>query len=221
MANAFPPRHPDEARTLTKERLQKNPSMSTVIIPDAAKLRITLVDLNPPPWREVDVPLSMTLKGLHNTIQAAFLWFDSHLWEFELAGRRYGLPFDEDFGGDKVFNANTARLTKLRDSGIAEFLYTYDMGDNWEHHIEVLDLFEAPTGARLPAFLNGKWRAPPEDVGGTSGFELFLQAVANPAHEDHDHLTEWYGRPFNREDIEPDIVKIQIARIAAMRRPKK
>lgn len=34
----------------------------------------------------------MTFKGLHDTIQAAFLWFDSHLWEFDFAGRIYGLP---------------------------------------------------------------------------------------------------------------------------------
>lgn len=195
--------------------------MNTATVLDAAKLRVTLIDLHPAPWREIDVPLSMTFKGLHDTIQAAFLWFDSHLWEFEFAGRRYGLPFDEDFGGDKVYNANTTRLTKLRDRGISEFLYTYDMGDNWEHHIEVLDLFEAPKGARLPAFLTGQWRTPPEDVGGVPGFEMFLEAISDPAHEDHDHLTDWYGRPFSREDIEPDIVKIQIARLAAMRRPKK
>lgn len=48
-------------------------------IADAARLRITLLDLDPAPWREVDVPLSMTLKGLHETIQGAFLWFDCHL----------------------------------------------------------------------------------------------------------------------------------------------
>ena len=36
---------------------------------DAAKLRITLLELDPAPWRDVDVPLSMTFKGLHDTIQ--------------------------------------------------------------------------------------------------------------------------------------------------------
>jgi len=195
--------------------------MTKAAATDAARLRITLLDLDPAPWREVDVPLSMTFKGLHDTIQAAFLWFDSHLWEFEFAGRRYGIPFDDDFGGERIYNANTTRLTKLRDSGVAEFLYTYDMGDNWEHHIEVLDLFDAPTGSRLPAFLDGKWRTPPEDVGGAPGFEMFLEAINDPTHEDHDDLVNWYGRSFDPQDIEPDIVKIQIARIAAMRRPKK
>ena len=98
---------------------------------DAAKLRITLQGLDPAPWREVEVPLSMTFKGLHDTIQAAFLWFDCHLWEFEFSGRRYGLPYDDGFDGEKVYNANIARLTRLLDAGVTEFLYVYDMGDNW------------------------------------------------------------------------------------------
>ena len=195
--------------------------MTKTAAPDAARLRITLIDLDPSPWREVEVPLSMTFKGLPETIQAAFLWFDSHLWEFEFASRRYGIPFDEDFGGDKVYNANSTRLVKLRDSGVKEFLYTYDMGDNWEHHIEVIDLFDAPTGSRLPTFLGGQWRTPPEDIGGAPGFELFLDAIADPTHEEHDHLIEWYGAPFDQENIEPDIVNIQFGRLANMRRPKK
>jgi len=193
----------------------------TQTVPDAARLRITLLDIDPAPWREVDVPLSMTFKGLHDTIQVAFLWFDSHLWEFEVGGRRYGIPLDDDFGFEKVSNANTTRLTKLRDNAISEFLYTYDMGDNWEHRIEVIVLFKMPKGTRLPTFVDGKWKTPPEDVGGAPGFEMFLEIIADPAHEEHDHLREWYGKPFDHDDIEPDIVKIQMDRLAGMRRPKK
>lgn len=37
------------------------------IVPDAARLRITLFDLAPP-WRVIEVPLSMTFKGLRDTI---------------------------------------------------------------------------------------------------------------------------------------------------------
>ncbi len=188
---------------------------------DAAKLRITLQGLDPAPWREVEVPLSMTFKGLHDTIQAAFLWFDCHLWEFEFSGRRYGLPYDDGFDGEKVYNANIVRLTRLLDAGVTEFLYVYDMGDNWQHRIEVVDLFEAEKGSRLPRFTNGQQRTPPEDVGGISGFEMFLEAMADPNHEEHDSLIDWYDGPFDHEDIEPHIIKIQMGRLANMRRPKK
>lgn len=195
--------------------------MAKVASHDAARLRITLLDLDPAHWREVEVPLSMTFKGLHDTIQAAFLWCNCHLWEFEFDGRCYGIPFDDDFGGKKIYSATHTRLTKLQDSDVTEFLYTYDMGDNWEHLVEVVELFDAPKGSRLPRFLDGQLRTPPEDVGGAPGFEMFLEAMADPNHEDHDDLTEWYGRPFEPEEIDLDIVTIQLRRLAKMRQPKK
>ena len=183
----------------------------------AARLRITLLYLDPAPWREIEVPLSMTFKGLHDSIQAAFQWFDQHLWEFDVDGRRYGLPFDDGFGGERVYKADAARLTKLRDAGIEECLYTYDMGDNWEHMIEVLDVFTADTGIRLPRFLRGKWSTPPEDVGGAPGFEMFLDALADPKHPEHAQLLDWHGGPFDPEDIDEHIVKIQMGRLAKAR----
>ena len=188
---------------------------------DAARLRITLADLAPSPWREVEVPLSMTLKGLHDTIQAAFLWFDSHLWEFEIGDRRYGLPSDDDWGGGKVYNASTARLDRLRKMEGQTFLYTYDFGDNWEHEITVVSLFEMETGTRLPRLIDGQWRTPPEDVGGPPGFELFLEAMGDITHEDHEHLLDWYGQDFDPADYEPEIVRIQLDRLAKQRAPKR
>lgn len=83
-----------------------------------------------------------------------------------------------------------ARLTKLRDSDDTEFLYTYDLSDNFEHRIEVLDLFEASAGSRLPVFLGGKLRTPQEDVRRSPGFEMFLETINHPTHEDYDHLVD-------------------------------
>lgn len=188
---------------------------------DAARLRITLADLDRAPWREIEVPLSMTLKGLHDSIQAAFLWLDAHLWEFELAGRRYGPLTDEDFGGGRVYKANVARLTKLRDENIRKFVYTYDFGDDWKHRIEVLDLVTAPSGSRLPRYVGGQWRTPPEDVGGPPGYEEFLDAIRDPEHPEHAEVTEWYGDPFDPADIDEDVVRIQLGRLANMRTRKR
>jgi hypothetical protein len=39
-----------------------------------ATLRIDLIDSDPPIWREIEVPLAMTLKQLHRAIQAAMEW---------------------------------------------------------------------------------------------------------------------------------------------------
>lgn len=187
---------------------------------DAARLRITLMDLDPAPWREIEVPLSMSFKNLHDAIQAAFLWFDAHLWEFEVGGKRYGLPLDDDLGFEKVHKASVAKLAKLRDADIKTFVYTYDMGDNWEHCIDVVSLFEAEPGARLPRFIAGAHRPPPEDVGGPPGFEMFLEAVNDPAHPEHAHLSAWYGKPFNPDDIEEKTIRMRLGALAKTR-PKK
>ena len=45
-----------------------------------ALLRIELEDIEPLIWRRVAVPTSMSLKAVHNVIQAAMGWLDNHLW---------------------------------------------------------------------------------------------------------------------------------------------
>lgn len=63
-------------------------------------LRIDLVETDPLIWREVEVPTAITLKALHDVVQAAMGWFDQHLWELRQGPQRYGqrIPGD-DWGG--------------------------------------------------------------------------------------------------------------------------
>ncbi len=170
---------------------------------NAAHLRVTLLGIDPAPVREIEVPLSMTFTRLHDTIQAAFLWHDCHLWEFEYQNRIYGIPLDDgfDMGADKTHKADTARLHRLKDGKSKEFFYLYDFGDSWEHRIEVISLSNVENSSDLPRFISGKWRTPPEDVGGPPGFFLFLEAMQDKKHEDHGDLKDWYGGDFNQEDI--------------------
>ena len=62
------------------------------MIEPIARIRIELQEIEPNVWRRVDVPLSSTLLALHDFIQFAFRWTDSHLFEFEIGDRRYGQP---------------------------------------------------------------------------------------------------------------------------------
>lgn len=38
---------------------------------------------------------------------------------------------------------------------------------------------------------------PPEDCGGPSGYEELLGVLADPLHEDHEHMLEWIGGPLD------------------------
>jgi hypothetical protein len=40
-------------------------------------------------------------------------------------------------------------------------------------------------------------------VGGTWGYQAFLEAITDPEHEDHDGLLEWAGGSFDPEAFDP------------------
>ena len=61
---------------------------------EIATLRIELKDSDPPIWRVVEVPTSITLKVLHDIVQVTMGWLDYHLWELVIDGQSYGLPMD-------------------------------------------------------------------------------------------------------------------------------
>ncbi len=50
-----------------------------------------------------------------------------------------------------------------------------------------------------PACIAGERSAPPEDVGGAGGYADFLEAIANPDHEEHQATLEWAGGRFDPE----------------------
>ena len=65
-----------------------------------ATIRIELAHTDPPIWREVEAPTSITLKVLHEVVQAAMGWASTHLWEFRIGRQRFGLKLDEDWGAE-------------------------------------------------------------------------------------------------------------------------
>ena len=56
------------------------------------ELDIVLEEVQPLVRRRVQVPGEVSLAVLHEVLQSAMGWTTSHLHEFEIAGRRYGMP---------------------------------------------------------------------------------------------------------------------------------
>ena len=182
------------------------------------RLKIELDDWDPAIWRRVEVPLTMTLRGLHDVVQAAMPFQDYHLFEFRADDKRYAIPDPEwDSFGDKTWSAKTTRLATLIDRGVSQLAYTYDFGDDWRHTITVEQIGEADPATEYPRFIEGEGRAPPEDVGGLPGFELFLDAIADPDHEEHDDLMRWSGGSFDPETLDADAVQKRVAKLARRR----
>ena len=189
-----------------------------------ARIRIELLYFEPTIWRRVDVPLSSSLMMLHRIIQVAFGWTNSHLFEFRVGDRIYGRPHPPEWDDSsfKVYDAKHIRLRTLMDRGIRMFTYLYDFGDDWEHGISVMETRTGDPDIDYPSFVDGARRCPPENVGGTPGFERFLETIRDPSHEDHAELVKWhasiYGRPFDFNDIEPMRIRYGLGAIARRRR---
>ncbi len=172
------------------------------------QFKITLKGSKPPIWRQIQVE-DCTLDKLHEHIQTAMGWTNSHLHQFEIFGKRYGDPelLDDGFDDFDCLDSTKIRLSQITPNAGKrfKFIYKYDFGDGWEHEI----LFEGNkmkvAGTKYPLCLEGARSCPPEDVGGIYGYYDFLEALADPKHEDHDNYMEWGG------DFDPNQFDVQQA----------
>jgi hypothetical protein len=133
------------------------------------QLKITLKGISKPPvWRRVQVRAEVTFAMLHQIIQAAFGWSDTHLHCFEYQGEQIGVP-DPEWENDCADEAE-ATLGEVLIGPKDRVRYTYDFGDNWEHDIVLEKVVEPHAGEGRPALLAGKGARPPEDCGGPWGY---------------------------------------------------
>jgi hypothetical protein len=169
------------------------------------KLKVTLANVEPPVWRHLLVSSSTTLSTLHSVIQGSMGWTDAHLYEFQVGTTRYGFDDeDEDFDSSSA-DAQEVTLAAVAPAG-SSFVYRYDFGDDWEHRIDVGEVeFLPPDGeVSYPRCLDGQGACPPEDVGGPSGYEHFLEAIGDPDDEEHDAYLEWVGGSFDPTHFDLD-----------------
>ena len=80
------------------------------MIEPIVRIRIELQDIEPSIWRRLDMPLSSTLLALHDFIQFAFRWTDSHLFELEVADRNYGEAEHDKCGEGRSYKAASIRM---------------------------------------------------------------------------------------------------------------
>jgi hypothetical protein len=176
--------------------------MSAALI---AHLRIKLDDVEPAVVRRLEVPLTIRLDRLHLMLQAAMGWTNSHLYEIRARDVGWGMP-DPDFG-DGPLDASKARLADvLEDVGTKPLKYLYDFGDGWEHTVRIERITDPVPGTTYPRLIEAVGRCPPEDVGGPWGYSEFLEAIADPDHEEHAERLEWAGGPF--DPANPDVERL-------------
>ena len=175
------------------------------------QIEVTLDDIEPPVWRRIEVPSSITLAGLHTVIQWAMGWQDYHLHQFEIGDTVYGVDDGEGWGPPMV-DENRTRLGDVAPEGTV-FSYQYDFGDSWEHRIRVSQIAEPAAGTTYPRCVAGERACPPEDCGGAWGYTELLDALADPRHERHEELLEWVGGSFDPAEFHLEDVNARLGRV--------
>lgn len=164
------------------------------------RLRVTMRDVVPRVERVIDVPAAITLDELHEVLQVAIGWTDSHLHQFRTEDAIYAVPF-EDWGQEEV-DERGVRLSTLP----TRFAYAYDLGDGWQHDVEVLS-----GGDDQPGCVGGEGACPPEDCGGVGGYADLLEALADPRHREHESMRTWVGDRLQSFDQEATTQRVQDA----------
>ncbi|MFH1313742.1 MAG: plasmid pRiA4b ORF-3 family protein, partial [Candidatus Eisenbacteria bacterium] len=117
------------------------------------------------------MPSSITLEKLHVVLQVSLGWTDSHLHKFVAGGRDYGVPNPDFDFGDSMYDEHGVPLCQLLEKEKDWVRYDYDFGDGWEHRVELEKVLPFDPDIALPRCIKGRRACPPEDVGGTWGYE--------------------------------------------------
>lgn len=170
------------------------------------RVRVDLDHAAPPIWRRLDVRSDLTLDLLHQILQTAFDWTDSHLHRFSLGGG----PFDWDsqlflcsydveegeFEEDGNIAASDVRLDEtLQDPGDV-LRYVYDYGASWELTLRLEEVLPAATDTPSAVAVDGRRAAPPDDCGGMTDAESLAEVLNDPAHFDLDELNQALRSPY-------------------------
>jgi hypothetical protein len=185
--------------------------------PQILRLKITLEHVDPATWREIEIRSDKTLPHLHDAIQAAFLWNDLNLWDFEIGDRKYQMKSEEfwiePMFGPAVMEVTTKRLDFFLTNKVPLVVYTYDLGDDWTHRIELISKRPVEPNEPLPRFVDGQWATPPEDIGGPPMYEAFKEAREDANHPEHDWAEEAGYVDWSHDEIHAEVVSEQFAKL--------
>lgn len=170
------------------------------------QFKITLQESHSPIWRRIQVR-DCTLDKLHEHIQTAMGWTNSHLHHFKLGEQLYGDPdlMKENFEEMEYKDSTTTKISDIlpKTGKRFRFQYEYDFGDSWYHEVLFESIVRAESKVKYPHCLGGARACPPEDCGGIWGYGDFVEAIQNPSNERHEELLEWVGGKFDPEKFDP------------------
>ena len=147
-------------------------------------MRVDLTGTKPPVWRRLEISSTVFLDELHEILQTAFGWTDSHLHRFASGGTAFDVkaqlylcPFDVEEGEDEGVPEQDVRLDEVLVEVGETLHYAYDYGDGWEHVVRLEAVLDRSSDAgRVARCTGGRRAGPPEDCGGVWGYQDLVAA---------------------------------------------
>ena len=192
--------------------------MGWCIIMKSYIIKIELQNSDPLIWRRVVMPAGATFNRLHDVIQSVtnfqsgYPVGDYHHYEFDLKEENIRVTNFE------IAHQERLKVEVRKPKGLKideyiekhkEIIYNYDFGDDWQFIVRVEDIVDDYYFG-YPTLLDGAETAPPEDVGGLSGFYEFLKVYQDEKHPEHDEIKGW-AKEQGFEEYDPerinDIIK--------------
>jgi hypothetical protein len=178
---------------------------------DIARLRVELDEVTPRVLRRVEVPVAIRLDDLHFVLQVAVGWQNCHPFEFRVGDAAWGAP-DRDAESNPV-PAEQATLADVLALG-RSFTYGYVFGEEWQHTVELEAIARARDDVSYPNLVSAEGRCPPADIGGPSGYETYLRAIADPQSILHQTMVEWDDPEFDPNTVDTTALRRNLADLA-------
>ena len=180
------------------------------------QFKITLLDIDPPIWRRIQVPEAYSFWDLHVAIQNAMGWLDCHLHTFKFidvkSGQHteIGIPDDlGEFGEVESHSGLEVEIVQYFQTVGGICFYEYDFGDGWAHEILLEEILPIDNKQKYPACLAGERTCPPENCGGVPGYYNLLEIMSDPGCDQYQEKLEWMGDVFHPENFSPETIRFE------------
>ena len=182
------------------------------------RLRIDVARAHPPIWRRLDIRSDVTLDLVHQIVQSAFGWWDSHLHRFSLGGDGFDAeaqlflcPYDVEDGEDDGIPTSAVRLDETMHDAGDVLHYLYDYGDNWDLTLKLEKVLPRDAATAWAACVDGRRAAPPEDSGGIRDEAELAEVLDDPASFSVDEVNEALNEPYfvlRAAGLAPDLADV-------------
>ncbi len=183
-----------------RDYIEGNHSMKAKSLRSVYQLKVTFKGIRPSIWRRFQIASTESLEDTHIVLQMVMGWTNSHLHEFINGRDHYGVP-DDEFPSD-VCDEAKYRLDQVLKQEKDKLLYEYDFGDGWVHDVVLEKILPFKSGMDLPVCLKGSRACPPEDIGGIGGYAMFLEAISDPSHPEHEEMLDWIGGGYDAQHFD-------------------